>query len=153
MPCQHPCIVLTDDLARYERLKLFLLNAGHTYLAERWHALKRPSRQTVREAMSDSQQRGELESFWDEEVLPVFDLLGQLPQAQAYLATVRERFENPFLEHHIADIFQNHAQKKQRRFAPLLALAEQHGSSLALSRMHAALASAATEPLSGITAN
>ena len=153
MPCQHPCIVLTDDLARYERLKLFLLNAGHTYLAERWYALKRPPRQTVREAMSDSQQRGELESFWDEEVLPVFDMLGQLPQAQAYLATVRERFENPFLEHHIADIFQNHAQKKQRRFAPLLALAEQHGSSLSLSRMHAALASAATESLSGITAN
>ncbi len=142
MPCQHPSIVLTDDLQRYERLKLLLLNGGHTYLAERWSALQRPPAQTVREAMADKQQRTELEAFWAEEVLPVFDLLGQLPQAQAYLASVRERFENPFLEHRIADIFQNHAQKKQRRFAPVLALAEQHGATLPLLRMRAALESA-----------
>jgi tagaturonate reductase len=144
MPCQHPCIVLTDDLQRYERLKLFLLNGGHTYLAERWSALQRPKEQTVREAMADKQQRTELEAFWAEEVLPVFDLLGQLPQAQAYLASVRERFENPFLEHRIADIFQNHAQKKQRRFAPVLALAEKHDATLPFLRMRAALES--TEP-------
>ncbi len=144
MPCQHPCIVLTDDLLRFERLKLFLLNGGHTYLAERWSALQRPKAQTVREAMADKQQRTELEAFWAEEVLPVFDLLGQLPQAQAYLASVRERFENPFLEHRIADIFQNHAQKKQRRFAPVLALAEQHAATLPFLRMRAALES--TEP-------
>ena len=140
MPCQHPAIVLTDDLVRYERLKLFLLNGGHTYLAERWSALQRPTEQTVYEAMGDKEQRTELEAFWAEEVLPVFALLGQRPQAQAYLATVRERFENPFLEHRIADIFQNHAQKKQRRFAPVLALAEQHAASLPLARMRAALA-------------
>jgi tagaturonate reductase len=35
MPCQHPAIVLTDDLVRYERLKLFLINGSHTYLADR----------------------------------------------------------------------------------------------------------------------
>ena len=139
MPCQHPSIVLTDDLQRYERLKLFLLNGGHTYLAERWSALQRPPAQTVREAMADKQQRTELEAFWAEEVLPVFDLLGQLPQAQAYLASVRERFENPFLEHRIADIFQNHAQKKQRRFTPVLALAEQQVAKLPMLRMRAAL--------------
>ncbi len=144
MPCQHPAIVLTDDLVRYERLKLFLLNGGHTYLAERWSALQRPPQQTVREAMVDSQQRAELEAFWSEEVLPVFDLLGQRPQAQTYLATVRERFENPFLEHRMADIFLNHAQKKQRRFAPVLALAEQQGATLPLLRIRAALGSEAT---------
>jgi tagaturonate reductase len=139
MPCQHPSIVLTDDLVRFERLKLFLLNGGHTYLAERWNALQRPPQQTVREAMVDRQQRAELEAFWLEEVLPVFDLLGQGPQAHAYLATVRERFENPFLAHRMADIFQNHAQKKQRRFAPVLALADQHGATLPLTRMRTAL--------------
>jgi tagaturonate reductase len=142
MPCQHPSIVLTDDLQRFERLKLFLLNGGHTYLAERWRALQRPKEQTVREAMADKQQRTELETFWAEEVLPVFDGLGQLPHAQAYLASVRERFENPFLEHRIADIFQNHAQKKQRRFAPMLALAEQQVAKLPMLRMRAALESA-----------
>jgi tagaturonate reductase len=55
------------------------------------------------------------------------------------MATAREHFENPFLEHRLADIFQNHTQKKQRRFAPVLALAEQHGDTLPVSRMRTAL--------------
>ena len=142
MPCQHPSIVLTDDLTRYERLKLFLLNGGHSYLAERWQALQRPPAQTVREAMADRQQRAELEDFWAEEALPVFGLLGLDTQAQAYVASVRERFENPFLDHRMTDIFQNHAQKKQRRFAPVVALAEQHGAALPMRRMRDALVSA-----------
>ena len=41
MPCAHPAIVLTDDLARYERLKLFILNLGHTYLAGRLGGARR----------------------------------------------------------------------------------------------------------------
>src|ERR1700685_2557063 len=36
MPCVHAAVILTDDLARYERLKLFILNLGHTWLAEGW---------------------------------------------------------------------------------------------------------------------
>jgi hypothetical protein len=39
----------------------------------------------------------------------------------------------------MADIFQNHAQKKQRRFAPVLALADHHGATLPLLRMRTAL--------------
>src|SRR6185312_13878940 len=30
MPCVHPCIRPVDDLATTERLKLFILNLGHT---------------------------------------------------------------------------------------------------------------------------
>jgi tagaturonate reductase len=55
--------------------------------------------------------------------LPIFDLLGEGDDALAYVAQVRERLLNPFLAHRLADIAQNHAQKKQRRIAPLLALA------------------------------
>jgi tagaturonate reductase len=33
--CRHPDLVVTSDLARYERLKLHILNLGHTWLAER----------------------------------------------------------------------------------------------------------------------
>ncbi len=36
VPCEHPCIVLADDLEPYERLKLHILNLGHTFLAEIW---------------------------------------------------------------------------------------------------------------------
>ncbi len=40
--CRHPDLVVTADLARYERLKLFILNLGHTWLAERWLLDRRP---------------------------------------------------------------------------------------------------------------
>lgn len=73
--------------------------------------------------MNDPALRAELEKVWQQEVLPVFDLLGEGDDALAYVAQVRERLLNPFLAHRLADIAQNHAQKKQRRIAPLLALA------------------------------
>src|SRR5450830_1721877 len=140
LPCRHPAIVLTDDLAAHERLKLFLLNAGHTFLAERWLLDQRPAAETVRQAMADAPLRAELEALWCDEILPVFQALGERPQAEAYLRDVRERFENPLLEHRIADIAQNHAAKKQRRLAPIVALAAQRVPGLVQARLQAALA-------------
>ncbi len=144
MPCSHPAIVLTDDLDFYERLKLFLLNAGHTWLAERWLSQGLPADLTVREAMADAALRAGLEALWAGEILPVFDTLGAAArqQAEAYLVDVRERFANPFLDHRIADIAQNHAQKKQRRLGPIVALAAEHAPQLAQPGLKAALASA-----------
>jgi tagaturonate reductase len=140
LPCRHPAIVLTDDLERYERLKLFLLNAGHTYLAERWLRDGRAADETVLQAMHDPGMRAGLEALWHEEVLPLFEALGQLAEAEAYLVELRERLQNPYLVHRLADIAQNHAQKKQRRFTPVLALAEQLGLGLAQPRLRGALA-------------
>jgi tagaturonate reductase len=48
-PCRHPAIKMVDDLAVTERLKLFILNLGHTCLAEAWSADRRPPGETVRE--------------------------------------------------------------------------------------------------------
>ncbi|MEG1771609.1 MAG: mannitol dehydrogenase family protein, partial [Comamonas sp.] len=143
LPCTHPCIVLTDDLDFYERLKLFLLNAGHTWLAERWLSQSLPAGLTVREAMADAGLRAGLEALWADEILPVFDTLGPAAraQAEAYLVDVRERFSNPFLDHRIADIAQNHAQKKQRRLGPIVALATERAPQLAQPGLKAALAS------------
>jgi tagaturonate reductase len=141
LPCVHEDMQLTDDLSRHERLKLFLLNAGHTFLAERWLAGPREPGETVLQAMNDVAGRTELEALWAEEVLPVFDALGQRAQAEAYLAQVRERLLNPFLDHRLADIAQNHAQKKERRLAPVVALAAELRCGVAQPRIHAALAS------------
>jgi tagaturonate reductase len=141
LPCRHDAILLTDDLERHERLKLFLLNAGHTYLAERWLSGGRPADETVLQAMNDPALRAELEAFWEEEVLPVFEALGQRSEALAYLVDLRERLLNPYLAHRLADIAQNHAQKKQRRFKPVLALADELGLAPTQARLRAALAS------------
>jgi tagaturonate reductase len=140
LPCRHESIVLTDDLAHYARLKLFLLNGGHSFLAERWLQGPRPADATVVQAMHDAKQRAELEALWREEMLPVFAALGQHDAALAYLVELRERLLNPFLVHRLAEIAHNHAQKKQRRFAPLLALAEQRLPGLPQPRLRAALA-------------
>ena len=144
LPCAHPAIVLTDQLQDHARLKLLLLNAGHTFLAERWQHDGRPAAMTVLEAMHDPVLRPELEALWAEEIVPVFHALGQRDAALRYLATLRERLLNPFLAHRLADIAQDHAQKKARRLAPIVALAERQGLALPQPRLRAALAEEVT---------
>jgi len=123
LPCTHEHIVLTDDLRSHERLKLFLLNLGHSWLADQWLAEQRSLSETVLDAMSDSRTRADVEAVWQEEVLPVFDAMGMRVRAEEYLASVRERFGNPYLDHRLADIAQNHIAKVKRRVLPLIELA------------------------------
>jgi tagaturonate reductase len=141
LPCTHEAVLLTDDLSRHERLKLLLLNLAHTFLAERWLQDGRPEGETVLRAMQHAATRAELEALWAEEVLPVFQALGEGEEALAYLDALRDRLLNPFLAHRLADIAQNHAQKKQRRFAPAVQLADELGLPLPQKRLRAALQS------------
>ena len=139
LPCEHEDIVLTDDLAHFERLKLLLLNLGHTMLAELWLADQAAADTNVRDAMRNEAWRTTLESTWRDEVLPVFDALGEHDAARAYLVDVRDRFENPFLDHRLSDIARNHAEKKQRRFKQAVELARQLGLNIEQRRLVAAL--------------
>lgn len=140
LPCTHRQIVVTDHLAPYERRKLLMLNLGHTLLAERWLQDARPASETVREAMADPALRAEIEAVWVEEVMPLFAALDERAESLAYLAQVRDRFCNPFLEHRLADIAQNHEEKKRRRLQPALDLAAELGLDLPQARLRAALA-------------
>ncbi|WP_323687719.1 mannitol dehydrogenase family protein [Rhizobium sp. AN88] len=140
LPCTHPAVVLTDDLDRYEKLKLFLLNLGHSYLAERWLRDAREKDETVRQAMADDALSRDLETLWRDEVLPVFAAEGMGEEAQAYIRAVRERFLNPFLAHRLADISGNHDEKKRRRFVPVIAAAERLGLNAPQRKLRAALA-------------
>ena len=76
LPCRHASITVTGDLKPYERLKLFILNLGHTYLAEIWARGGGAPTLNVREAMADRATRAELDQLLDEEVLPVFAGVG-----------------------------------------------------------------------------
>jgi tagaturonate reductase len=140
MPCQHASVVLTDDLKPYARLKLFILNLGHTYLAEGWAARGGARSETVRDLLADAAVLGALNDLYDREVLPVFDAIGMRDEARAYRRSVIERFRNPFLDHYLADIFTNHSAKKQRRFGGLIALSAQAGLAIPQPRLCAALA-------------
>ena len=142
LPCRHAAIVVAADLKPYERLKLFILNLGHTYLAELWVKEGGAPALTVREAMADAAMRTKLDGLYDEEVLPVFAAIGMGDEASAYQKTVIERFSNPFLDHRLSEIFTNHEAKKQRRFGGLIELAGTNGVRLRQPRLKAALASA-----------
>jgi tagaturonate reductase len=138
--CTHESIVLTDDLPTYERLKLFFLNLGHSWLAEQWLAQQRSLSETVLDAMQDARLRADLEAVWQEEVLPVFAAMGMRVRAEDYLSSVRERFSNPYLDHRIADIAQNHVAKVKRRVLPLIELANSLSMQSAQPRLRGLLA-------------
>lgn len=140
LPCEHEDIVVTDDLAHYERLKLLILNLGHTMLAQIWRARDGAADMTVLNAMHDPAFREPLEAVWRDEVLPVFAALGQREVAEEYVASVRDRFENPFLVHRLADIARNHDEKKLRRFQPVIDLARELKLDIEQKRLRDALA-------------
>jgi tagaturonate reductase len=136
VPCRHKAIHLVDDLTATERLKLFILNLGHTVLAERWLVDRRPKDEIVLEILADAGARAFLDTIYDEEVLPVFAAAG-IEGAPAYRETVMERFLNPFLKHRLADIATNHAVKKARRIGGLRALAAEVAPGMRLPRLSA----------------
>ncbi|CAN5318995.1 mannitol dehydrogenase family protein [soil metagenome] len=140
LPCRHKAIRLVDDLTVTERLKLFILNLGHTALAERWLAEGGAPGLTVCETLAVPEVRGWLDALYDGEVLPVF-AAAKIGDAPAYRATVIERFLNPFLDHRLADIADNHVSKKERRIGGLVRLAAEVAPGLPLPRLRAMAAS------------
>ena len=75
-------------------------------------------------------------------MLPVFGVWGLAAEAADYLQSLRDRLLNPTLAHRLADIAQNHAQKKARRLAPVVDEARVSLPGLRQDRLRAALASA-----------
>ena len=120
-PCRHPAIVMADDLEPYERLKLHILNLGHTVLADLWMSEARDAGETVRAMLADPDVRERLETVYRREVVPGFAARGLGEEAAAYVAATLERLLNPFLDHRLADIAQNHAVKVERRIVAFLA--------------------------------
>jgi tagaturonate reductase len=120
-PFKHPNVTYTDDLEPYLRLKLHILNLGHTYLAEIWKTEGRRSDEIVREILMDLRVKNRLMSLYNEEIVPGFAARGTAVEATGYIATTLERFENPFLNQRISDIIQNHAIKVERRMADFIA--------------------------------
>ena len=121
IPFTHPAVVATDDLEPYLRLKLHILNLGHSFLAEIWRSEERRSDETVREILSDLAIRKRLTDLYREEVIPGFAAHDMGQAATTYVAATLERFENPFLNHRLSDIAQNHRLKLDRRVVDFIA--------------------------------
>lgn len=123
-PCRHPAVQIVRALGPIERRKLHILNLGHTWMVAEWQ--QRGGVDFVREVMADGAWRAALESLYAEEVLPVFAAAGDAA-APAYVAATLDRFANPFLDHRLSDIAQNHAEKLDRRIGAFLNWAKDLG--------------------------
>ena len=73
------------------------------------------------------------------EVIPGFAAHGSAAAARAYAAETMDRFANPFLDHRIAAIAQNHALKVDRRIGAFLAWAAEAGQPVATPALDAVM--------------
>ncbi|HEV7309282.1 mannitol dehydrogenase family protein [Ensifer sp.] len=117
LPCVHPAVKRVDDLTPYEKLKLHILNLGHTVLAELWLKGARDPHETVREILANSDISAQLDRIYRSEVIPGFAAKGLESEATDYVAATLERFRNPFLDHRLSDIANHHRQKTERRIS------------------------------------
>lgn len=116
LPCVHENLKVVGDLSALETLKLYILNAGHTLLAHRWRKGEAP--ETVREAIADPELFEWLNEIILREVVPGFGR--RSTEAEKYWTVCIERFSNPFLDHLLSDIAQNHREKVLRRLKSFL---------------------------------
>ncbi len=115
VPCTHQNILVVDDLTPYEKLKLHILNLGHTVLADLWLKENRPADETVKAILADGRVRERLLFLYGQEVVPGFAAKGLGNEAETYVAATLDRFDNPFLDHRLRDIANHHAEKLVRR--------------------------------------
>jgi len=115
MPFTHPSVMVVDDLERYERLKLYILNLGHSWLAEDWLRAGADPDVTVRSMLEDVQSAARLKHLYADEVVPGFAARGWERQARDYVAMTLDRFANPYLEHRLSDIYVHHSAKVAKR--------------------------------------
>jgi tagaturonate reductase len=120
MPCAHASIKIVPDLIPYERLKIHILNLGHSVLAERWQVEALDADLTVRAMLADPARLVMLEALYADEVIPGFAAHGLEREAQDYVCVTLERFQNPFLDHRLADIAGGHGEKVRRRVRDFL---------------------------------
>jgi fructuronate reductase len=106
-------VELVSDVGGFEALKLHVLNAGHSALADlglaRGHTF-------VREAIADPALCDLLDAMMSMEVAPA------LPKADVagYWATVRARFAEPSMDHRLDQIARDGAAKLRERVHPLI---------------------------------
>jgi tagaturonate reductase len=138
-PFRHAAVQMVDDIEPFERLKMHILNLGHTVLADDWMKRRGAPGETVRAALGDPATSQRLSSIYSEEVLPGFALRGMGDGARRYIEITLERFGNPYLEHRLADIAQNHPTKIKNRIVAFLDWARERDGNFSAPRLSAML--------------
>ena len=112
-------VVITDDETPYHERKVTLLNGTHTVMAA--VGLQRGI-ESVREAMENAEMRQFIEKLMQEELMPSLleDGRFQKEELDSYIAQLRQRFLNPFIDHKLESIMLNAMSKFETRDMPAL---------------------------------
>ena len=134
--------VFSDEIERWESMKLRCLNGAHSTLA---YLGQLTGRETVSEAMESGLITEELDRLWAENRAVLHAPKGVDPAS--YIEQLKRRFRNPALKHKTAQIASDGSQKlPQRLLAPLRERQEKGLSSPAIAAwMHYAVKVAHTE--------
>ncbi|MGJ4728023.1 mannitol dehydrogenase family protein [Luteimonas sp. SDU101] len=100
-------VVMSSDIAGYDRAKLRLLNAPHSALAYLGSLMRID---TVAEAMREPALAGFVERLMREDIVPTLSLPDGF-DPDAYVAAILERFRNPAIRHLLAQIAWDGSQK------------------------------------------
>lgn len=121
------------DIEPFENRKLWLLNGAHSLLA---YAGQLRGHTTVAEAIADPMCREAVEAFWDEAARHL-----TLPElgVPSYREALLERFSNPRIAHHLAQIAADGTTKLRMRAVPVMSAEMADGrTGVAAARMIAA---------------
>ena len=100
-------VVMSDDIAGFDRAKLRLLNAPHSALAYLGSLM---GLETVADAMRDAALARFVERLMREDIVPTLALPAGL-DAEAYIDAILERFRNPAIAHRLSQIAWDGSQK------------------------------------------
>lgn len=110
-------VVITNDIAGFERAKLRLLNGAHSSLA---YLGSLAGHTTVAEAMNDATLASFVRTLMDEDIRPTLQAPRGLDLRQ-YTETILQRFRNPAIRHLLAQIAWDGSQKLPIRLLGTLA--------------------------------
>jgi fructuronate reductase len=111
-----------DDVAPFERRKLWLLNGSHSLMA---YAGSLRGHETVADAVADPVVRGWVEEWWD---AAARHLTLPAEEVTAYRDALLGRFANPSIRHLLAQIAADGSQKIPIRAVPVICAGQAHGS-------------------------
>lgn len=127
-PLEELDVIVTDDVAPYELMKLRLLNAGHSCLA---YLAARLEHRTVDDALADPAVRAFLEGFYEREAKPAMPPVTGV-DLDDYTDTVIERFSNPRIKDQIARLCLDGTAKFPKFLLPTIRSRLATGDSVAL---------------------
>lgn len=110
-------VFVTLDVAPYKKRKVRILNGAHTgFVPGAWLA----GFDIMRDCMHDEAVSGFMAGLLDEEVIPTLAKDLDMEDCRQFAAAVRDRFDNPYIDHQLLSICLNSVAKWAARDMPTL---------------------------------